>query len=241
MGETGVINGQKTFISGADVSDYYITVVRTDRAPKKKAEGVSVLIVDAHSPGIEVRPLKKLGIKSVHACEVFFDNVLVPKENLLGQKEKGWYQLVNTLNNERIGVAAMALGVAEAAFEDSVRYAKEREAFGKPIGQFQAIQHYLADSATKIELATLLLLKAAWMQSKEQRCDVEATMAKLYASEVAFEIASIGIQIMGGYGYMMEYDMQRYFRDVKVFSFAPISNEMARNYIAESLGLPKSY
>lgn len=237
-----VVNGQKIFISGADVADYLITILRTGKREDKKAWGISVLIIDAQSPGIEIRPIKKIGIKAVHACQVFFDNVKVPKENILGEKDKGWYQLVSTLNNERIGVAAMAVGMGEAALEDAVQYAKERHAFGRPIGQFQSLQNYLVESATELRLAWLLTLQAAWLQSQGKRCDVEATMAKMYASEAAFKAASIGISVMGGYGFSMEYDMQRYFRDSKGFTFAPITNEMCRNYIAENLlDLPRSY
>lgn len=242
QGDNYIINGQKTFISGADVADYFITVLRTDDNPKKKAEGISVLIVDAKAPGIIVKPIDKLALRSVSACEVFYDNVKTPKSTLLGKEGQGWYQLVSTLNNERIGVAAMATGMASGILEIAVKYAKERKAFGKPIGQFQAIQHKLAERAIELEAARGLLYKAAWLQSAGKRCDIEANMAKYFASTVGFDIVSTAITVMGGYGITEEYDVARHLHIAKGFTFAPISNEMCLNYIGMvGLGLPRCY
>ena len=165
----------------------------------------------------------------------------VPRENLLGEEGRGFYHILSGLNDERITCAALSVGNAQAALEDALQYAKEREAFGKPIGEFQVIQHYLADMATGIEMARLLTYKAAWLESLGRPCGVESSMAKLVASEVAFRAASKGMRILAGYGYMMEYDMQRYYRDSRAMLFAPISNEMVKNFIGESLGLGKSY
>lgn len=239
-GDHFIVNGQKVFITGAHVADYLITVLRTTKS-EKKTYGVSILIIKADSPGIEMRRLKKLGVRATGTNEIFFNDVRVPVANLLGERDKGWYHLVNTLNNERITLAALCVGNAQAALDDALAYARERHAFGRPIGQFQAVQHQLANAATETELARLMTYKAAWLQAKERPCMMEAAMAKLFASETALRVTNIGMQIMGGYGYMMEYDMQRYFRDARLFPVAPISNEMLRNLIGEGLGLPKCY
>ncbi len=237
-----IINGQKTFISGADVADYFITVARTSDNPDKKSDGITIMLVDAKTPGIKIQAIPKLAIPAVTACEVFFNDVKTPKSNLLGKEGKGWHHLVSTLDNERIGVAAMTIGLAQGIFDYVVQYAKDRQAFDKPIGQFQAIQHYLAKCAIKIEAAKGLLQKAAWLQSKGKRCDVEATMAKYYASSVSFEVASKAVSIMGGYGVMEEYEVGRQLHAAKLFTLAPISNEMCLNYIGMvGLGLPRSY
>jgi acyl-CoA dehydrogenase len=235
------INGQKTFITGAHVADFLVTLVRTDENAPKKAEGLSVFLVDTKSPGIEMHRLKKLGIKAIGSNEIFFTDVKVPRENLLGGLNKGWYQIVSTLNNERVALAGLCVGLAQAAFEEALQYAKKRIAFGKPIGQFQAIQHYLAEMATSIESARLLTYKAAWLQSLGRENAVESAMAKLIASETAFDAATKGMRIFGGYGYIMEYPIQRLLRDSVLFLFTPITNEMIKNFIGESLRLPKSY
>lgn len=240
-GDHYVINGHKMFTTGAHVSDYIMLMTRTTQEPKKKSYGISVFIVDLKTKGITINRLKKLGIKALGTCQLFFDDVMVPKENLVGEKDRGWYHILDTLNNERIVIAALCVGGAQAALDDSVQYAKERIVFGRPIGQYQAIQHYVADMFTKIELARLMTYKAAWLQSNGSPCHIESNMAKLAASEAALYASSKGMQIMAGYGYMMEYDMQRYWRDTKLFEFAPITNEMVRNFLAERLGLPRSY
>jgi alkylation response protein AidB-like acyl-CoA dehydrogenase len=167
--------------------------------------------------------------------------VFVPDANVLGEPGRGWRQLTETLNNERIMVAALCCGVLQATLTDMVRYAKERTAFGKPIGQLQAIQHMIADTHIGLETARLHTYRAAWLQSLGQPCGVESTMAKIVASELAISAADRGIQILGGYGYSLEFDMQRYWRDVRLYAIGPISNEMGRNYIGESLGLPRSF
>jgi acyl-CoA dehydrogenase len=236
-----LINGHKMFITGAQVSDYITLMTRTTWNLKKKSHGISMFLVDMKTPGITIKKLSILGMKAIDTCEMFFDNVQVPKENLLGQKDYGWYQVLNVLNNERIIVAALCVGGAQAALEDSIQYAKARMVFNRPIGNYQAIQHYIADMYLKIELARLMTQKAAWLQMKNLPCFIESDMAKLAASEAALFATSKGMQIMSGYGYMMEHDMQRYWRDAKLFEFAPITNEIVRNFLAERLGLPQSY
>lgn len=236
-----ILNGQKTFITGAHVADYLITAVRTSKEEKRKAEGISVLLISTKSPGLEIRRLKKLGIRATGTCEIFFSDVKVPAENLMGIENKGWYQVTDTLNNERVSLAAVSLGIGQAVFDQALKYAKEREAFSRPIGQFQSIQNYLTEMITELEMARLLTYKAAWLQSQNKRCAMETAMAKLAASEVGFRAALKGMRIMGGYGYMMEYDMQRFFRDAELFLVAPITNEMVKNFIGMELGLPRSY
>jgi len=236
-----VINGQKIFITGAHRADYINTIVITDPKAAKKTKALSIFIVDSKSPGLTIRKIKKVSNHSVSACELFFDNVRVPKENLLGTLNKGWYDLLSTLNPERFLCAAMSLGISEAVLEDAIQYSKERFAFGKPIGQFMVIQHMLADMATDIEMTRLLLYKCAWLCDQGRRNEVEAAMVKLVSSDRSVVHACNGMEIFGGYGVCMEYDMQRYLRDSRQFTFAPISNEMCKNFIGESLGLPRSF
>ena len=240
-GDSYVINGQKTFISFAQLADYLLTVARTDQHPVKRAEGLSIFIVDRQSPGITMNKIHKLGLKGQDANEVFFNEVRVPEKNLLGELNKGWYHLTNTLNSERICASAMAVGFAQAAFDDALEYAKQRTAFGKPLGQFQVLQHYLVDTAVEIEAARMMTYRAARLSSQKKPCAVESAMAKLLASECAFKAATQGMRILGGVGYTMDMDMQRYLRDSLVLLLTPISNEMTKNLIGQSLGLPRSF
>jgi len=172
---------------------------------------------------------------------VFYDNVRVTKKNLLGTLNNGWYDVLSTLNPERIGVAMISVGLAEKVFEECLAYSKQREAFGKPIGQFMIIQHYLADMAVGIENARNLVYKCAWLVDTGKPYHVEATMAGLYASQMALDAATVGMEIFGGYGVTMEADIQRYWRDSQQMVFSPISNEMSKNFIAQCYGLPKSF
>ncbi len=240
-GDEFVINGQKIYITAAHVADYLTTVAITDRDNPKRSHALSIILVPAKAPGIDIRLIPKVSSHSCGSCEVFYDNVRVPKENLLGTLNNGWYDLLTTLNPERIGVAMMSVGIAEAVFEDSMAYAKQREAFGKPIGQFQIIQHYLADMAVDIELARNLIYKCAWLCDTGKPYHLEATMAGLFASRMALDAATTGMEIFGGYGVTMEADIQRYWRDSQQMVFSPISNEMSKNFIAQCYGLPRSY
>jgi len=228
------------FISGAHVADYLTTVVITDKTVERK-KGLSVLIIDARSPGVTIRPIKKLGMHACGVNEIHFDEVRVPVENRLGQENKGWYQLLGTLNPERIATSVLSLGIAKAAFRYALQYSQERKAFGKTIGSFQILQHYLADIAIEIENARNLIYKCAALCDAGKKYDVEAAMAKIVACRASELAARHGMEIMGGYGFTMEFDMQRHFRDYKQMMFSPISDEMAKNYIAQSFGLPRSY
>jgi alkylation response protein AidB-like acyl-CoA dehydrogenase len=235
-----IVNGSKQWISGAHVADYLTAVVITDKDVKRK-NGLSMLIIDARSPGVTIRQIRKLGMHACATNEIFFDDVMVPVENLLGRENEGWIQLLLTLNPERIGTSVLSLGIAKAAFNYALNYSQERKAFGKTIGSFQILQHYLADIAIEIENARNLIYKCAWLCDSGQRYDVEATMAKIVACRASELAARHGMEILGGYGYAMEFDIQRHFRDYKQMQFSPISDEMAKNYIAQSYGLPRSY
>jgi alkylation response protein AidB-like acyl-CoA dehydrogenase len=180
-------------------------------------------------------------MRSLGSCEVRFEDVFVPDDDLLGTLDEGWRQVTSSLNAERIMVAAMCTGILRGVLEDAVTYAGQREAFGKPIGGMQAIQHGIADIAMKLEAASLLTYRAARLEQAGQPSGVAATTAKCLTSEWAVESADFGIQVLGGYGYAEEFDMQRYWRDARLYRIGPISNEMARNYVGESLGLPRSF
>jgi len=244
-GDYFILNGTKIFTTGAHVADTIVGVFRTDDSPDKPARGLTIFLIDKKSPGITCNKIEKLGSHILSSFEVVYEDVKVHKSQILGERGKGWYQIIATLNNERIVCAAICLGLARAALDDAVQYAKEREAFGKPIGQYQAIQHPLAESATELEAARLITYKAAWMQSKNPQSTqtgVIATMAKYYASEIAQKATDRGMRVLAGYGFTEEYDMQRYFRNIRQLIFAPITNEMSKNFIGQvMLGLPKSY
>jgi acyl-CoA dehydrogenase len=244
-GDYFILNGTKIFTTGAHVADTIVGVFRTDDSPDKPARGLTIFLIDKKSPGITCNKIEKLGSHILSSFEVVYEDVKVHKSQILGERGKGWYQIIATLNNERIVCAAICLGLARAALDDAVQYAKEREAFGKPIGQYQAIQHPLAESATELEAARLITYKAAWMQSKDPQSTqtgVIATMAKYYASEIAQKATDRGMRVLAGYGFTEEYDMQRYFRNIRQLIFAPITNEMSKNFLGQvMLGLPKSY
>lgn len=237
---TYLINGQKLWISGAHVANWLITVVRTKINPNKKADGFTIFLVDPKSPGVEIRPINIFFNRTSGANEIFFTDVQVPKENIIGDVDHGFYHLLEVLNDERILTAAHCVGIGYAAFENALQYAKEREAFGRPIGQFQAIQHKLADCYMRLEAARYMVYRAAWLQTKNVRCGLEATMCKVIASEATMWCVDQGVRILGGYAASFEYDMNRYFRDARV-GLGPVTNEMAKNYIATELGLPRSY
>jgi len=235
------INGEKIWSSSAHVADYLLCIARSDKNAAKKHQGLTLFWVPTKTPGVKITPLAKLGMRSMGSCAVHFDDVFVADENVLGEPHRAWYMLLPTLNNERIMVGAFCLGVIDGVLEDALDYMKQRHAFGKPIGQFQALQHYVADIATMQVSTELMLNYCAWKQSKGENVGNEANMLKLMASENANKAADLGIQILGGMGYSAETDMQRYWRDSRLWRIGPITNEMVRNSIAESLGLPRSF
>jgi len=235
-----VVNGTKIWSTLAQAADRLFLVARTSES-EKSTHGVTVFLCDAKADGVKATPIPKLGMRSLGSCEVQFDNVFIPDEDVLGEVDHGWRVLAETLNSERIMNGANCTGALAGVLEDMVSYSKERQAFGKPIGQFQAVQHMIADTYAGLEISRLVTYRAAWLQESGRPCAVESTMAKLVASEHCFAGADRGMQVLGGYGYAMEYDMQRYWRDMRLYRVAPINNEMCRNFLAESLGLPRSF
>ncbi len=240
-GKKYIVNGSKMFITLAHISDHIFTMVRTLRNPPKKSHGISCLMVPRNSSGISIHPIEKVGQKSTGFCEIHFENVEVSRENLLGEENNGWYQLIPLLNGERTCFSAICLGIAQAAFEDAVRYMSERTAFGKTINHFQILQHYVADMKTMIDAGQLLTYKAAWLETMGKQVSFEATEAYLACSNMVHRVTDLGMQILGGYGYTTEFDMERYWRDGRVFRISPMTTEMAKNFLAQSLGMPRSY
>jgi len=231
-----VINGSKTWISNARHSGLIALLCMTDPTATPRHTGISVLLVQP-GPGLTVsRDLPKLGYKGVEACELSFDGLQVPASAILGGVPgRGFAQMMKGLETGRIQVAARALGVATAALEDALAYAQQRESFGQPIWKHQAVGNYLADMATKLTAARQLTRYAAERYDSGERCDMEAGMAKLFASEVAMEIALNAVRIHGGYGYSTEYDVERYFRDAPLMLVGEGTNEIQRNVIAGQL------
>jgi len=235
-GDDLVINGAKTWISNARRSGLIALLCKTDPDATPKHRGISVVLVE-HGEGLTVsRDLPKLGYKGVESCELSFDGYRVASSAILGgQPGKGFGQMMKGLETGRIQVASRALGVATAALDDALAYAQQRESFGQPIWKHQAIGHYLADMATKLTAARQLTLYAADRYDSGERADMEAGMAKLFASEAAMEIALNAVRIHGGYGYSTEYDVERYFRDAPLMIVGEGTNEIQRNVIAAQL------
>ena len=235
-GDDLVISGSKTWISNARRSGLIALLCKTDPKATPQHKGISIVLVE-HGPGLTVsRDLPKLGYKGVETCELSFDNYRTPATAILGGTPgKGFAQMMKGLETGRIQVACRALGVATAALEDSLAYAQQRESFGKPIWKHQSIGNYLADMATKLTAARQLTWHAAEQYDSGDRCDMEAGMAKLYASEVAMDIALNAVRIHGGYGYSTEYDVERYFRDAPLMIVGEGTNEIQRNVIVSQL------
>ena len=231
-----VINGAKTWISNARRSGLIALLCKTDPQAVPRHKGISIVLVE-HGQGLTVsRDLPKLGYKGVESCELSFDDCRVPVSAILGDKPgRGFAQMMKGLETGRIQVASRALGVASAALEDALKYAQERQSFGQPIWKHQSVGNYLADMATKLTAARQLTRYAAEKYDSGERCDMEAGMAKLFASEVAMEIALNAVRIHGGYGYSTEYDVERYFRDAPLMIVGEGTNEIQRNVIAAQL------
>lgn len=231
-----VINGSKTWITNSRRSGLIALMCKTDPAATPAHQGISILLVE-HGPGLTVsRDLPKLGYKGVESCELSFDDYRAPSGAVLGGAEgKGFAQMMKGLETGRLQVAARALGVGRAAFEDSLAYAQERETFGEPIWKHQSIGNYRADMATSLTAARQLTLYAAQQADAGRRADMEAGMAKLFASETAMQIALNAVRIHGGYGYSTEFDVERYFRDAPLMLVGEGTNEIQRNVIARQL------
>jgi alkylation response protein AidB-like acyl-CoA dehydrogenase len=231
-----VVNGSKMWITNARRSQLIALLCKTDPDARPAHKGISILLVQ-HGEGLVVsRDLPKLGYKGVESCELVFDDFRVPESALLGGVEGGGFaQMMRGLEIGRIQVASRAVGVGRAALEDALRYAQQRESFGKPIWQHQSVGNYLADMATKLEAARQLVLYAARCYDAGGRCDMEAGMAKLFASETAMEIALNAVRIHGGYGYSTEFDAERYFRDAPLMIVGEGTNEIQRSVITRQL------
>ena len=236
-----VINGEKTWSTTGDTADYLLLIARNDKNVERRTDGVSLFFVPRESEGITTTPLPKLGMRALSSCTINLDNVFVPDDLLLGEEGKAWADTTKTLNNERIMMSAMCLGMIDGVLEDAISYMNQRRAFGKLIGEFQTLQGYATEIAIWQKQAELMLYNAAWLQSQGKPCLMEAAMTKTIASEYACKAADLGISILGGMGYSAETDMQRYWRDARLLKIGPVSNEMAQNMIAHGLGLPRGF
>jgi acyl-CoA dehydrogenase len=233
------ISGQKTFITAAQVADYLVLLTRTSKA-ERPSDGLTLFLVPTDSPGLEIRPLRPLGLHATGTNEVFLDDVRVTPDTVLGQEGGAWKVLVPMLNSERILAGAWALGNGQAAVDAAVEYAKVRTAFGRPIGSQQVIQHYLADATIALESARQLLYEAARLQDEHHPDAARfSMMAKVAATEAGFSASHTGMRVLAGHGYMMDSPMQRHFRDAHVALLGPSTNEISRSFVARSLGLPR--
>ena len=233
-GECWVLNGAKTFTTHGRVGDTMVVMAVSNRSAGSK--GISAFIVERGTPGMTPgKKEDKLGMRASDTSEVLFENCRVPSAQLLGEEGRGFIDTMQVLDAGRIGIAALAVGLAQGAHEASVSYARERRAFGKTIGSFQAIQWKLADATTRIEAARLLTYRAAYLKERRARTTLESSMAKLYASEIAVKVAEDAVQIHGGYGFVKDYPVEKYFRDVKLTTIGEGTSEIQRLVIARQL------
>jgi acyl-CoA dehydrogenase len=231
-----VINGQKVFTSGMDISDYCLLVARTSTAPKKQ-QGITTFLVDTKTPGIEVKKIATLGHRAIGTTQVFYSDVRVPASAVLGAVDQGWAAVDSYLWYERLCLSAARTGAALAAFDYALAYAKERQQFGQTIGSFQAISHKLADMKVMLDVSRMLVYRFAWAMAQGQATRSDAAVLKLYTGETYKAVSDLGLQILGGYGYCMEYPMQRFFRDSRLAVIGGGTSEIQRNIIARGLGL----
>ncbi len=233
-GDHWVLTGTKLFVTNGVEADVLIIYARSEAAPGSR--GISAFIAEKGDPGLSVGKVEhKLGIRATSTCEIVLDGCRLPKDRLLGERGKGFHIALATLDGGRIGIAAQALGIARAAMEDAVAYAKERRQFGRPIAEFQATQWKIADMATRIQAGRLLAYRAAWVRDQGRPYTREAAIAKLFASETATWAASQAVQIYGGYGYIQEYPVERHFRDAKITEIYEGTSEVQRLVIARHL------
>jgi acyl-CoA dehydrogenase len=211
-------------------------------AAAKRTLGLSCFLVDLPNPAVEIAPIEKLGLHYSQTCDVYINDLQVPTESLMGERDKGWYHILDTLNPERISFSAAAAGIGLLAIRTAVDYAKQRNVFGVPIGSYQSIQFPLAEAKAKIEAARLLNYKAASLYDQGKPCGAEANMAKVTAVKGGIAAAHHAMQTLGGYGFAVEYDVERWWREVNLIRLAPITHQMALAYVGHHvLGLPKSY
>jgi butyryl-CoA dehydrogenase len=235
-GDEWVLNGTKQFITSGDIAEVVTIMAKTDKT--LGAKGISAFIIEKDTPGFSVGVLEdKLGLRGSRTAELILEDCRLPKENLLGEKNLGFVGAMTILDRGRTAIGAMAVGIAQGALDESLSYAKQRVQFGKPIGKNQAIQWMLADMATSIDAARLLVMRAAYLEDKGQPFSVEASMAKLFASEIAMKATRDAIQIHGGHGYMRDLPLERFYRDVKLTQIGEGTSEVQRMVIAKRLGL----
>jgi len=232
------ISGSKMWITSATVADFFTVAAKTD--PEIGFKGIDLFLVEKDNPGLKVgRQIEKLGVRASETSELILDKVIVPKENLLGERGTGFKNLGKILGEIRTMTGALALGLGQAALDDSIEYANERTQFGKPIGVFQAISHKIADMATELEAARDLVYHSAWKVAQGEQDLRLASMAKLFATEVANRVADQCTRIFGSYGFAMEFDAQRYFRDARFLLYGGGTSEVLRTVIAKEMGVPK--
>ena len=233
-GDRYVLNGSKVFVTNGVAAHTFIVYATVD--PKLRHRGICAFVVDRDAPGLRLgKPEHKMGITASGSVEIVLDNCEVPAENLLGAEGDGFKIAMGTLDGGRIGIAAQAIGIGQAALDESLAYSRQRQAFGQAISEFQAIQWKLADMATELEGARLLAYRAAWLRDRQTRCSLETSMAKLFASEACMRAAKEGVQIHGGYGYINEYTVERLFRDAKITEIYEGTSEIQRLVIAKEI------
>lgn len=233
-GNEWVLNGSKNFITHGASGDVAVVIARTGE--KGDSKGMSAFIIEKGTPGFSAgKKENKMGMRASETCELIFNNCRIPAENLIGEKGTGFQQSMQILDGGRISIGALALGIAKGAFEAAVKYSKEREQFGKPISQFQAISFKLADMATQIEAAELLLYQAAYLKNNKKNLTKESAIAKYYASEVAVRVADDAVQIFGGYGYTKDYPVEKFYRDAKLCTIGEGTSEIQKLVISREL------
>lgn len=233
-GNEWVLNGSKNFITHGKSGDVAVVIARTGE--KGDSKGMSAFIVEKGTPGFSAgKKENKMGMRASETCELIFDNCRIPAENLIGEKGKGFQQAMQILDGGRISIGALALGIAKGAYEAAVKYSKEREQFGKPISQFQAIAFKLADMATQIEAAELLLYQAAYLKNNKKNLTKESAIAKYYASEVAVTVANEAVQIFGGYGYTKDFPVEKFYRDAKLCTIGEGTSEIQKLVISREI------
>lgn len=243
QGDRFIVDGRKVWNTNARQATHILLLARTaPRDAQRPFAGMTLFFADFDRTRITVREIEKLGRAAVDSNEIFIDGLEIPAENVVGEEGRGFYHLLDSLNPERVFTAIEAVGIGRAALERAVQYAKDRVVFDRPIGQNQAIAHPLAAAWARLETAELMCLKAAWLFDHGRPCGAEANAAKLVAAEAGFEACDVALQTHGGYGYAKEFHVERLWREVRLYKIAPVSQQMALNYLSEHvLGLPRSY
>ncbi|WP_067904709.1 acyl-CoA dehydrogenase family protein [Nocardia vaccinii] len=237
-----VLNGQKMWISGAERADFFVVLARSADLGRSTVDGITMFLVPAKTPGITVRRVRTVAVHGLGTCEVFLDNVELSESAVIGQPDRGFRLVMETLNRERLNSSSGAIGAARGALDYIVGYASERVAFGKSLGSFQSVQHRLVDGALAIESGRSLMLRAAAVEAAGGRADLLSSMAKIACTEAAVKVTQDAMETMGGAGLSRETPVQRWFRDVRLWVFAPLANDMVRNYLGERfLELPRSF